>query len=135
MLRYNKQYQQLADNFARKYGEGDWIGAKYLGQYHESRCDALGPGWLAFEPIWKEPDMKVGLFHYILIDEEQHGADGVYGRHNQCQDTEVSRLVEERHAGSIRVPLHKPCSHPPGDFRGILPLTERSFFRMPAYNF
>ena len=71
MLRYNKQYQELADNFARKYGEGDWIGAKYLGQYHESRCDALGPGWLAFEPIWKEPDMKVGLFHYILIDEER----------------------------------------------------------------
>ena len=71
MLRYNKQYQELADNFARKYGEGDWIGAKYLGQYHESCCDALGPGWLAFEPIWKEPDMKVGLFHYILIDEER----------------------------------------------------------------
>lgn len=69
MLRYNKQYQQLADTFAKEHGEGNWIGADYLGQYHEACCDALGPGWLAFEPIWKEP-VKVGLFHYIFINEE-----------------------------------------------------------------
>lgn len=71
MLRYNKQYQEIADKFAIEQGEGEWIGAKYLGQYHETCCDALGPGWLAFEPIWKDEECKVGLYHYIFIDEER----------------------------------------------------------------
>ena len=71
MLRYNKQYQLIADRFAKSYPGWDWIGAKYLGQYHEACCDALGPGWLAFEPYGKERDTITGLYQYIFINEEE----------------------------------------------------------------
>lgn len=72
MLRYNKQYQTLADDFARRQSDGEWIGAKYLGQYHEACCDAPGPGWLTFEPIHKDGDNAItGKYNYILINEEE----------------------------------------------------------------
>lgn len=69
MIRYNKKYQDLADKFAIDHGNGEWIGADYLGLYHEACGNALGPGWLAFGPIWRKP-VKVGVFHYIFINED-----------------------------------------------------------------
>lgn len=71
MLRYHPYYQTIADEFAKRYSNGEWIGVKYLGQYHETCYDALGPGWLTFEPVWKNEDNIVGLFQYILINEEE----------------------------------------------------------------
>ena len=72
MLRYNKQYQELADNFAREHGEDLWIGAKYLGHYHEPLPPGsdIAPTWLAFQPFHKE-NCKVGVYHYILINEDR----------------------------------------------------------------
>ena len=72
MLRYNKQYQLIADRFAKGYPGWDWIGAEYIGQYHEMGwCDALGPGWLTFKPYGKERDAITGLYQYIFINEEE----------------------------------------------------------------
>jgi len=72
MLRYNRQYQRLADDYAIKHGEGAWIGAKYLGHYHEFRLDGIGPDWLAFEPQREDMDgIYDGLFSYIFINEEE----------------------------------------------------------------
>lgn len=72
MLRYNKQYQALADDFAKKHSEEEWIGAKYLGQYHEAWCDAPGPGWLTFEPFPRNNENRLtGKYYYILINEEE----------------------------------------------------------------
>ena len=39
MLRYNKAYQAMADEYARAREVG-WTGTKYLGHYHEIWCDA-----------------------------------------------------------------------------------------------
>ena len=74
MLRYNKQYQAIADEFARKEREDLWIGAYYLGHYHEPIPPGsdVAPAWLAFEPINKYgEDLKEGIFHYIFINEEE----------------------------------------------------------------
>ena len=71
MLRYNKSYQALADEFAKSRDVG-WTGAKYLGHFHEFWCDAISPAWLGFEPIEEHGDDLVdGLFHYIFINEEE----------------------------------------------------------------
>lgn len=74
MLRYNKQYQAIADEFARKQGEDLWIGAEYLGHYHEPLPPGsdVSPAWLAFQPINKyHEDLIEGLFHYFFINEEE----------------------------------------------------------------
>ena len=74
MLRYNKQYQELADNFAREHGEDLWIGAKYLGHYHEPLPPGsdIAPTWLAFQPINKYgEDLIEGIFHYFFVNEKE----------------------------------------------------------------
>ena len=71
MLRYNKSYQALADEFAKSRDNG-WTGAKYLGHYRENWCDAIGPSWLTFELAEEHGDDLIdGLFHYIFINEEE----------------------------------------------------------------
>lgn len=71
-LRYDKRYQLIADQFARKHGDGEWVGAKYLGHYREQRCDAEGPDWLAFEPYRNGDDRYLtGINNYIFINNEE----------------------------------------------------------------
>ena len=74
MLRYNKSYQRLADEFAIVHGEGLWSGARYLGHHHQRLitpgCEARN--WLVFEPIWGDDEpRKLGVTQYILIEEEE----------------------------------------------------------------
>lgn len=70
MLRYKATYQHIADDFAIAHGNGDWIGAHYIGHFHEPTWSGSdhAPAWLAFQPIWKDnEDCFLGLYHYILI--------------------------------------------------------------------
>lgn len=73
-MRYNKKYQELADEFAIAHGDGLWTGARYLGHHHQQ---LIPPGseacnWLVFKPIWCDDEPRVlGVTQYILIDEEE----------------------------------------------------------------
>lgn len=74
MLRYKATYQHIADDFAIAHGNGDWIGAHYIGHFHEPTWPGSNhaPAWLAIEPIWKDhEDCFLGLYHYILINEQE----------------------------------------------------------------
>ena len=74
MFRYNSKYQAIADEFAKAHGEGEWIGAHYLGHHHE---EVPCPGgevrdWLVFEPVWAIDEKRfLGVVMYILIEKEE----------------------------------------------------------------
>lgn len=73
-IRYDHRYQIIAEQFARKYSNGEWVGAKYLGHYYEQRCDAEPEHWLAFEPFKKRYEWErelTGVYFYIFINKEE----------------------------------------------------------------
>lgn len=73
-IRYDRRYQIIAEDFARRYSNGEWIGAKYLGHYYSPRCDAEPEHWLAFEPFKKRHEWErelTGVYFYIFIREDE----------------------------------------------------------------
>ena len=73
-IRYDRRYQKIAEDFVRRYSNGEWIGAKYLGHYYSPMCDADPEHWLAFEPFkkgyeWEQE--KTGVYFYIFINEKE----------------------------------------------------------------
>ena len=72
MLRYNKKYQQRADDFAR--GDGCWEFALYVGHFHGFYAPHLTHAkpqeWLVFMPMYADSIRRVeGMPHYILVNE------------------------------------------------------------------
>ena len=69
-LRYNQRYQDLANRFAVKLGDGEWIGAQYMGHFHGiTPPGGEAPNKLVFRPIWKDNEPRMlGVVQYILVE-------------------------------------------------------------------
>lgn len=99
MIRYNKKYQALADEFAKAHGEGEWIGAHYLGHHHQQ---LIPPGseaanWLVFEPVWKDEEKRLlGVVQYILIEEEIILFSSIYDLMQNAWEAEANAIIIDR---------------------------------------
>ncbi len=97
MIRYNAKYQALADKFAKAHGEGDWIGAEYMGR-HRQVVPAPGDcnrNWMVFRPKWKDDEIRLlGVVQYILIEEEEILLfSSIYDLLHNPFDAEINRVI------------------------------------------
>ena len=97
MFRYGPKYQALADKFAKAHGDGEWIGAEYMGRHRQ----VLPPpgdsnrNWMVFRPIWKDNEERLlGVTQYILIEEEAIVLfSSIYDLLQNPFEAEVNRVI------------------------------------------